>query len=102
MGHLRRGRPDPAAQDTRDAAALYDLLEREVIPLFYDRDEAGVPRGWIQMVKSSPITVGPRYGAARMVGEYASRIYPAEGSAIRSVAASTGRAAGTVTRSSSG
>jgi starch phosphorylase len=94
--------PDPAAQDTRDAAALYDLLEREVIPLFYDRDETGVPRGWIQMVKSSLVSVGPRYGAARMVGEYASRIYPAEGSAGDSVAASTGRAAGTSTRSSSG
>jgi glycogen phosphorylase len=66
---------DPAAQDARHAAALYDLLEREVIPLFYDRDEHGVPHGWCERVKASLRSNGPGFCAARMVEEYASAIY---------------------------
>ena len=42
----------PQAQDDHDAAALLDLLEREVIPLFYERDADGIPRGWLQRIKS--------------------------------------------------
>jgi glycogen phosphorylase len=66
---------DPAAQDARHAHALYDLLEQRVMPLFYDRDEAGLPRRWLGMVKRSLATNGPRFSAARMVEEYAARIY---------------------------
>jgi starch phosphorylase len=65
---------DPAEQDARDAAAYYDLLEYEVIPLFYDRDASGIPRGWVQRIKASMRTNGPRFNAARMVGEYLARI----------------------------
>jgi glycogen phosphorylase len=66
---------DPAAQDARHAAELYDLLEREVIPLFYERDEDGVPHGWCERVKASLQTNGPGFCAARMVEEYASSVY---------------------------
>jgi starch phosphorylase len=62
-------------QDERDAGALYDLLEREVGPLFFDRDEAGVPRGWVARMKASLRTVGPLFTAARMLQEYVSKVY---------------------------
>ena len=66
---------DEAAQDRRDAAALFDLLETEVIPLFYDRDPDGVPHGWVEMVKHSLITIGSQFTARRMLGDYVARIY---------------------------
>ena len=66
---------DEAAQDRRDAAALFDLLETEVIPLFYDRGPDGVPDGWVDMVKHSLITIGSRFTARRMLGEYVAHIY---------------------------
>jgi starch phosphorylase len=67
---------DEAAQDARHAHALYDLLEHQVIPLFYDRGDDGIPHRWLAMVKRSLRTNGPRFSAARMVEEYAARIYP--------------------------
>ena len=69
--------PDHDAQDHRHARALYDLLEQQVVPLFDDRDEHGIPRGWLAMVRHSLKTNGPRFSATRMVREYAERIYPA-------------------------
>ena len=68
--------PDQAAADWRDSARYYDLLEYEVIPLFYDRDEHGVPHGWCDRVKHSLITLAPRFSASRMVNDYVERIYP--------------------------
>jgi starch phosphorylase len=68
---------DPAAQDGRDAQALYDLLEREIVPLFYDRDQRGIPRGWIRRIKRSLGTIGPRYCSQRMLGEYLATVYRA-------------------------
>ena len=66
---------DEEAQDARHAEALYDLLEGEVIPLFYDRDEQGLPRRWLARVKASLRTNGPGFCAARMVDDYARTIY---------------------------
>ncbi len=76
---------DMAAQDARDAATLYDLLEREVVPLFHDRDERGIPRGWMARVKASLRTIGPRYCAARMLDDYVRDVYAAQpaGAAVR-------------------
>jgi starch phosphorylase len=68
---------DISRKDARDAAAFFDLLEKEVIPLFYHRDAAGVPRGWIARIKSSLRTIGPRFCATRMVDDYVQRIYTA-------------------------
>jgi starch phosphorylase len=70
---------DAAAQDEHDAGALYDLLEREVVPLFYDRDQAGLPRRWIGRVKTSMQRLIPRFSAERMVGEYLSALYGVPG-----------------------
>jgi starch phosphorylase len=66
---------EPEAQDEIDGKMLYELIEREVVPLFYDRDEAGIPRGWVRRVKASLKTIGPRFCATRMLQEYADRVY---------------------------
>jgi starch phosphorylase len=63
------------AQDTAEAEALYDLLENEVVPLFYKRDADDVPRGWVQVMKESIRTAAPVFCTRRMVKEYAERFY---------------------------
>jgi starch phosphorylase len=67
---------DHAAQDWRDAAALFDLLEQQVVPMFHERDAEGVPQRWVRMMRRSLMTHGPRFSATRMLREYAQRIYP--------------------------
>jgi starch phosphorylase len=62
-------------QDEADAQALYTALEEEVVPLYYQRDRDGVPRGWVQMMKESIRTVGPQYSTRRMVKEYTTQYY---------------------------
>ena len=70
----------PEVQDDHDATRLFDLVEKEVIPLFYDRDASGLPTGWLAKVKSSMIRYGPRFSADRMLREYAETWYaPARG-----------------------
>jgi starch phosphorylase len=66
---------DEHAQDVRHANALYDLLEHEVVPSFYERDDAGIPRPWVQRVKRSLRTIGPRFSATRMVDDYVRDVY---------------------------
>jgi starch phosphorylase len=68
---------DTAAQDARDAQTLYDLLEHEVLPLFYDRDARGIPRRWVQRIKHSLRTIGPRFVSRWMLDDYTSRVYAA-------------------------
>lgn len=69
------GTLDPSAQDQQDVLELYRLLEEEVVPLYYQRDTDGVPRGWLQIVKQSIRTNAPRFSARRMVKEYMDLIY---------------------------
>jgi len=66
---------DPQTQDDQDALALFDLLAREVIPLFYDRDAEGIPQRWVDRVKTSMRTLIPRFTAERMLRDYVERIY---------------------------
>lgn len=74
---------DTAAVDAADAEALYRLLEEEVVPAFYDRDAGNVPRRWLRMVKEAIRTVTPRFGARRMLKQYAEEMYaPAAGQAV--------------------
>jgi starch phosphorylase len=68
---------DAAVQDDHDALALYDLLEHEIVPLFYERDPAGLPRRWISRIKVSMRRLIPRFSAERMVAEYLSALYGA-------------------------
>ena len=64
-----------AARDAADAEALYRVLEEEVVPLFYERDEEGLPRGWIERMLDSLLTIPPRFSTHRMVGEYLDGYY---------------------------
>jgi starch phosphorylase len=64
-----------AEQDAADAAALYRLIEEEIVPAFYERDSQGVPVRWVRMIKEAMRTVGPRFSARRMVKEYFERMY---------------------------
>jgi len=66
---------DIAHQDAADGQALFDLLEQSIVPLFYDRDEHGVPHGWLDVVRGSLRTLGPRVLATRMVREYSEGLY---------------------------
>jgi starch phosphorylase len=65
----------PPEEDRTDAESLYQLLENEVSSLYYDRDRAGVPHGWIRMVKEAIKTVSPHFGACRMMREYSQAMY---------------------------
>jgi starch phosphorylase len=83
-GWLIEGQPhstDPEAVDAADAEALYQLLEREIVPAFYDRDAQGIPRRWLAVVRQAIVTVTPRFSARRMVKQYADEMY---GPALRS------------------
>jgi starch phosphorylase len=72
--------PDTAAQDRADAESLYRALEAEVVPRFFGRDEAGLPREWIRTMKASIESVVPPFSAHRMVRDYVVGSYlPAAG-----------------------
>jgi len=73
------GRPnlddDPDAQDAFDAESIYDLLENDVTNMFYERDEVGVPREWVRLMKASIEAFAPVFNTSRMVAEYATKAY---------------------------
>jgi starch phosphorylase len=78
-----------AGQDEADAEALYTVLEEQVLPAYYERDEAGLPQRWIALMRESIAELGPRFGTARMAAEYVERLYlpahegaPAEASRV--------------------
>ena len=66
---------DPEYQDRVDASALYNLLEREIVPRFYDRSEGPVPRRWVERMKASLSGLGEYVTANRMVRDYVERFY---------------------------
>jgi starch phosphorylase len=70
------------AHDAAEAKQLMDLLEFEILPLFFDRDEHGRPHRWLGCVSKSIETMAPRFSAQRMVREYAERFYQPAGAAV--------------------
>ncbi|MFI9205500.1 alpha-glucan family phosphorylase [Streptomyces sp. NPDC053048] len=66
---------DDDRRDDLEAAALYDLLEQRVAPRFYDRGPGGLPGRWIEMVRRTLTSLGPKVLAGRMVREYVERLY---------------------------
>jgi len=66
---------DPDYQDMVESQAIYNLLENEVIPLFYTRSADNLPRAWIHRVKNSIKWIAPRFNTHRMVAEYTQRFY---------------------------
>ncbi|OII70573.1 alpha-glucan family phosphorylase [Streptomyces sp. CC77] len=66
---------DEDRRDDLEATALYELIEQQVAPRFYDRNAAGLPGRWIEMVRRTLGTLGPKVLAGRMVREYVERLY---------------------------
>jgi starch phosphorylase len=66
---------DDPRWDAAEAESLYTVLEKEIIPLFYDRDRGGLPRGWIARVRESMARLTPQYSADRAVREYTEKYY---------------------------
>ena len=66
---------DPAIQDPQDAESLRELIEHQVVPMFYDRDAQGVPVRWLRRVKRALRTLAWRYNSDRMVVDYVESMY---------------------------
>ena len=80
---------DPA-WDAIEAEALYDLLEREVVPEFYARDDQGIPTAWVARMRESMARLTPRFSASRAVCEYTEQHYLPAASAYRARAVDKG------------
>ena len=85
-----RDHGDDPAWDAADADALYDCLEREVVPEFYTRDETGLPTAWIARMRESMARLTPRFSADRTVREYTEQHYVPAAEAYRARAAAGG------------
>jgi starch phosphorylase len=69
------GGNDGGNRDADDAAALYSLLEHEILPLYYSVDDEGTPQGWVRMMKEAMMSTGPQFSTRRMVKEYLDNYY---------------------------
>ncbi|HKU67189.1 MAG TPA: alpha-glucan family phosphorylase [Candidatus Baltobacteraceae bacterium] len=70
------GDRDPdAADDEADAQRLYEILERDVVPAFFDRDERGIPTAWVAKIRAGLSQLAPRFSASRMVRDYVEQYY---------------------------
>jgi starch phosphorylase len=80
--------PDEAAQDWADAMDLYRILEEEVVPEYFDRDRAGLPRAWVERMRRSMASTLWNFSTTRMLHEYTERLYlPAAGISVEGVEA---------------
>jgi starch phosphorylase len=82
------GREHDPSYDLADADQIYRLLENEIVPLFYERDAAGIPTGWIARVRQSMTSLTHRFSTHRMLADYIERFYVAQAAAFRKRAAS--------------
>jgi glycogen phosphorylase len=79
------GVDDSDRRDDLESVALYDLIEKEVAPRFYDHDEDGVPQRWIEMVRHTLRSLGPKVLADRMVNDYVAGLYRPAADASRAL-----------------
>jgi len=63
------------SDDVKDAEELYDLLEKSIVPLYYDQEEHGYSPGWVAMMREAILSISPRFSARRMMLEYTSKFY---------------------------
>ena len=80
-------------QDQLDAATIYSLLENEILPLFYNRNEQGYSEGWIKTIKSSIATIAPHYTMKRQLDDYYDKFYTKEAANFKKLAANNNRLA---------
>ncbi|MCM1079329.1 MAG: alpha-glucan family phosphorylase [Bacteroidales bacterium] len=62
-------------QDRLDAATIYNMLENEIVPLYYNKNEKGISEGWMQVVKNSIATIAPHYTMKRQLDDYYDKFY---------------------------
>jgi starch phosphorylase len=67
--------PDDPGLDAREAEQLYEVLEQEVVPCFYNRNGNGIPEAWVARMRASMAELTPRFSTNRMVREYVERLY---------------------------
>ncbi len=89
LGDGQEHNGDPA-WDAAEAGHLYDLLEREIIPEFYERDENGIPKAWVARIRESMSRLTSRFSAGRTVREYAEQHYLPAAASYRERAANNG------------
>ncbi|MEJ2704896.1 MAG: alpha-glucan family phosphorylase [Sedimentisphaerales bacterium] len=74
---------DDPGHDTWEAKQLYSILEKEVVPAFYDRDTNGIPHRWVEKIRMSMAELTPRFSSNRMLREYVEKLYAPALSAFR-------------------
>ena len=80
-------------QDQLDAATIYSLLENEILPLYYNRNEQGFSEGWIKKIKNSIATIAPHYTMKRQLDDYYDKFYSKEAANFKKLAANNNRLA---------
>lgn len=80
-------------QDQLDAATIYSLLENEILPLYYNRNEQGFSEGWIKTIKNSIATIAPHYTMKRQLNDYYDKFYSKEAANFKKLAANNNRLA---------
>ena len=80
-------------QDQLDAATIYSLLENEILPLYYNRNEDGYSEGWIKTIKNSIATIAPHYTMKRQLDDYYDKFYTKEAANFKKLAANNNRLA---------
>ena len=80
-------------QDQLDAATIYSLLENEILPLFYNRNEQGFSEGWIKTIKNSIATIAPHYTMKRQLDDYYDKFYNKEAANFKKLSADNNRLA---------
>ena len=80
---------DSAERDKLEAEALYDLIEHQIAPMFYDRGDDGVPTRWVQSIRHTLATLSPLLSADRMVKEYVTNLYLPSAASERAISASS-------------
>ena len=80
-------------QDQLDAATIYSLLENEILPLYYNRNEQGFSEGWIKTIKNSIATIAPHYTMKRQLDDYHDKFYSKEAANFKKLAANNNRLA---------
>ena len=80
-------------QDQLDAATIYSLLENDILPLFYNRNEQGYSEGWIKTIKNSIATIAPHYTMKRQLDDYYDKFYTKQAANFKKLAANNNRLA---------
>ena len=80
-------------QDQLDAATIYSLLENEILPLYYNRNEQGFSEGWIKTIRNSIATIAPHYTMKRQLDDYYDKFYSKEAANFKKLAANNNRLA---------